>query len=127
MLHVEHRPNEIYLARIQLHPDYQRRGIGLNRTLLRQAHRPGMDLALDVLAVNQRAQALYGRMGLHEVARDGKDNIKIRMSGPDRPRATRLTDLDDDSRPRSEYSRGPEVRDVRATGLPRLPALRQHG
>ncbi|MEU6551069.1 GNAT family N-acetyltransferase [Streptomyces sp. NPDC046915] len=88
LLHVEHRPTETYLARIELHPDHQRRGIGgeLIRGLLHQARRQGRDLTLDVLAVNQRAQALYRRLGLHEVARHGEEDIKIRMStNPHRP------------------------------------------
>ncbi|CAL9614549.1 MULTISPECIES: GNAT family N-acetyltransferase [Streptomyces] len=88
MLHVEHRPTETYLARIELHPDHQGRGIGgrLIRGLLHQARRQGRDLTLDVLAVNQRAQALYRRLGLHEVNRHGENNIKIRMSTkPPRP------------------------------------------
>ncbi|MFE8950590.1 GNAT family N-acetyltransferase [Streptomyces sp. NPDC007856] len=82
MLHVEQRPTELYLARIELDPDYQGRGIGsrLIRTLLHQARRQDKDLTLDVLAVNQRAHALYRRMGLHEIARHGENNIKIRMS-----------------------------------------------
>ncbi|WP_443334814.1 GNAT family N-acetyltransferase [Streptomyces sp. CCNWLW230] len=82
MLHVERRHTEIYLARIELHPDYQGRGIGsrLIHSLLQQARRRGQDLTLDVLAVNQRAHALYRRMGLHEVARHGENDIKIRMS-----------------------------------------------
>jgi ribosomal protein S18 acetylase RimI-like enzyme len=85
MLHTEHRPAELYLARIKLHPDHQGRGIGshLIRTLLRQAHRQGKPLALDVLVVNHRALTLYRRLGLHEVARHGENNVKIRMStGP---------------------------------------------
>ncbi|QPP09208.1 GNAT family N-acetyltransferase [Streptomyces bathyalis] len=82
MLHVEHRPAEIYLSRIELHPDHQGRGIGsrLIRTLLDQARREGKDLTLDVLAINQRARALYLRLGLHQVAPHGENNIKIRMS-----------------------------------------------
>ncbi|MGW0633092.1 GNAT family N-acetyltransferase [Streptomyces sp. NPDC002758] len=82
MLHVEHRPTEIYLARIELHPDHQGRGIGgrLIRSLLHQARQQSRDLTLDVLVVNQRAQALYQRLGLHEVTRHGENNIKIRMS-----------------------------------------------
>ncbi|MFF0795124.1 GNAT family N-acetyltransferase [Streptomyces spiralis] len=82
MLHVEHRPTEIYLARIELHPDHQGRGIDsqLIRSLLHQARRQGRDLTLDVLVVNQRAQALYRRLGLHEETRHGDNDIKIRMS-----------------------------------------------
>lgn len=82
MFHVEHRPTEIYLARIEIHPDHQGRGIGsrLIRGLLHQARHQGRVLTLDVLLVNQRAQALYRRLGLHEVARHGENNIKIRMS-----------------------------------------------
>lgn len=81
MLHVEHRPTEIYLARIELHPDHQGRGIGsqLIRSLLHQARRQGRDLTLDVLVVNQQAQALYRRLGLHEETRHGENDIKIRM------------------------------------------------
>ena len=45
------------------------------------------DLVLDVLAVNQRAQALYRRLGLSEVARHGEGNLRITMrtSRPLRP------------------------------------------
>ncbi|MGW5481529.1 GNAT family N-acetyltransferase [Streptomyces sp. NPDC004008] len=82
MLQVEHRPTEIYLARIELHPDQQGRGIGsqLIRSLLQEARQQDRDLTLDVLVVNQRAQALYRRLGLHEVTRHGENDIKIRMS-----------------------------------------------
>ncbi|MGW0082269.1 GNAT family N-acetyltransferase [Streptomyces sp. NPDC003393] len=82
MLHFEHRVTDIYLARIEIHPDHQGRGIGsrLIRGLLQQARRQGRDLTLDVLVVNQRAQALYQRLGLYEVTRHGEDDIKIRMS-----------------------------------------------
>ncbi|GAB3656332.1 GNAT family N-acetyltransferase [Glycomyces tarimensis] len=82
MLAVEHRDTEIYLGRISIHPDYQGRGIGsrLIADLMRQAREQGRDLVLDVLVVNQRAQALYRRLGLHEVARHGENDIKIRMS-----------------------------------------------
>ena len=39
----------------------------------------GQDLVLDVLTVNHRAQALYQRLGMTEVARHGDGNIKITM------------------------------------------------
>ncbi|MDQ0956214.1 ribosomal protein S18 acetylase RimI-like enzyme [Streptomyces sp. B4I13] len=81
MLHIEHRLTDVYLARIEIHPDHQGRGIGsqLIRSLLHQARQQGRDLTLDVLVVNQRAQALYRRLGLHQVTRHGENNIKIRM------------------------------------------------
>ena len=87
MIDVEHRPTEIYLGRIEIHPSHQGRGIGtrLITALVDEARRNGQDLALDVLAVNQRARALYQRLGLTEVARHGDGNIRIRMrSSPPR-------------------------------------------
>jgi len=59
MLDVEHRPGEICLARIELDPRCQGRGIGtrLITALIEEAARKGQDLALGVLAVNHRALA----------------------------------------------------------------------
>jgi ribosomal protein S18 acetylase RimI-like enzyme len=87
MLDVEYRPGEIYLARIEIHPDHQGRGIGawLISALVGQAGQKGQDLVLDVLTVNRRAQALYQRLGMTEVARHGDNNVKISM------RSTRRT------------------------------------
>lgn len=81
MLDVGYRPGEIYLSRIELHPGQQGRGIGtsLVRALIDEAGQNGQDLVLDVLTVNHRAQALYQRLGLKEVARHGPANIKITM------------------------------------------------
>ena len=81
MLNVEYRATEIYLGRIEVHPDHQGRGIGthLITALLSEADRRGQNLVLDVLMVNHRAYALYQRLGLQEVARHGDNNIKIRM------------------------------------------------
>ncbi|MBI0293958.1 GNAT family N-acetyltransferase [Streptomyces sp. PRKS01-29] len=47
----------VALARIELHPDYQGRGIGsrLIRTLLHQERERRQGLTLDVLVVNHRA------------------------------------------------------------------------
>jgi GNAT superfamily N-acetyltransferase len=87
LIDVEYRPGEIYLSRIELLPAYQGRGIGasLVQALIAEARRGGQELALDVLAVNQRAWALYQRLGLREVGRHGEGGIKIAMrsgSGP---------------------------------------------
>jgi ribosomal protein S18 acetylase RimI-like enzyme len=87
MLHVEVRPAEIYLARIEIDPRYQGQGIGgqIISDLAAQAAHRGSYLVLEVLAVNHRARALYQRLGLTEVARQGDGNIKITMrSGPGR-------------------------------------------
>jgi len=81
MLAVEYRPGEIYLARIELHPDYQGHGIGtwVITALLDEAQRKGQDLVLDVFTVNRRAQALYQRLGMTEVARHGDHDTRITM------------------------------------------------
>lgn len=81
MIDIEYRPGEIYLSRIEVHPSYQSHGIGtrLISALIDEATHKGQDLVLDVLAVNHRAQALYQRLGLAEVARHGDGNIKITM------------------------------------------------
>lgn len=81
LLSVERRPGQIYLARIEIDPRCQGRGIGtrLIRALIEEAGQKGQHLVLDVLAVNHRAQALYQRLGLTEVARHGDGNVKIIM------------------------------------------------
>jgi ribosomal protein S18 acetylase RimI-like enzyme len=81
MLDVEYRPGEIYLSRIEICPDHQGHGIGsrLISALADEARQKGQDLVLDVLTVNHRAQALYQRLGMTEVARHGDGNIKITM------------------------------------------------
>jgi ribosomal protein S18 acetylase RimI-like enzyme len=81
LLDVERRPGEIYLARIEIHPDHQGRGFGtrLIRALIDEAGQQDQELVLDVLAVNQRAQALYRRLGLAEVARHGDDGVRVTM------------------------------------------------
>jgi len=43
----------------------------------RVAGQNSQDLVLDVLTVDRRAQALYQRLGVREVARHGEGNIKI--------------------------------------------------
>lgn len=81
MLDVGYRPGEIYLARIGICPGYQGRGIGtrLISALADQAAQNGQDLVLDVLTVNDRAQALYQRLGMTEAGRHGDGDIKITM------------------------------------------------
>jgi ribosomal protein S18 acetylase RimI-like enzyme len=81
MLAVEYRPDEVYLARIEILPGRQGQGIGTRiiNAILADARRRGQELVLDVLVVNERARALYQRLGLTEVARDGEDGVRITM------------------------------------------------
>lgn len=83
MLHVDGRPAEMYLARIEILPGWQGRGIGtaLIRALIDQAGQHGQDLVLDVLAVNDRARALYRRLGMTEQAvHSGGTKITMRLA-----------------------------------------------
>lgn len=82
MLDVECRAGEVYLARIEICPRYQGRGIGsgIIRALIEQAACQGKDLVLDVLAVNHRARALYRRLGMTETARPGDTKITMRWT-----------------------------------------------
>lgn len=80
MLDVERRQDAIYLARIELLPGFQGRGIGtyIVGGLLDEAAENGKDLLLDVLAVNARAVAFYQRLGISEIA--GCDVGEVKMS-----------------------------------------------
>lgn len=83
MLDVEHRPGEVYLARIEICPPYQGRGLGsaIIAALIDQARQQGNAFTLDVLAVNGRARKLYQRLGLTEAGHDDS-GIKIAMRLP---------------------------------------------
>ncbi len=81
MIHVDYRPDEIYLSRIEILPGYQGRGIGtaLIGALIDEARQRGQAFGLEVLTVNRRAHALYLRLGLTEVARRGDLKIIMRL------------------------------------------------
>jgi ribosomal protein S18 acetylase RimI-like enzyme len=78
---VERGPDAIYLARVEIHPEWQGRGVGgrLLRDLLAEGAAGNRPVILEVLAVNDRARALYRRLGFREVGRLGENGIKIRM------------------------------------------------
>jgi len=65
VLVVEEEGNEIYLAEIQILPEWQGRGIGSSvvRSLMKSAAASGKALTLRVLHVNRRARSLYERLG----------------------------------------------------------------
>ena len=73
MLSVADRPNDIYLWDIELDPAFQGRGIGsaVIQGLQSSSAERGMPLLLEVFAVNDRAKALYARLGFREVGRHG--------------------------------------------------------
>ncbi len=81
VLVVAHQPTEVHLERIEIHPDHQGKGVGgrLIGGLLHEAAGRGLPVTLDVLAVNERAHALYRRLGFHDAGRHGAGDIKIRM------------------------------------------------
>jgi ribosomal protein S18 acetylase RimI-like enzyme len=89
MLSVEYRPDEVYLARIELRPGLQGRGIGTRiiNALRAAARQRGQDLVLDVLVVNERARALYERLGLTEVAPISEGDVKVSMRSANRDAA----------------------------------------
>jgi ribosomal protein S18 acetylase RimI-like enzyme len=81
MLDVVREPGQTYLSRIEILPRFQGQGIGtrLIGELIDEAARQGQDFVLEVLTVNERAQALYRRLGLTEVARRGDVKITMRL------------------------------------------------
>jgi ribosomal protein S18 acetylase RimI-like enzyme len=72
VLIVDESPVEVYLAEIQLLPECQGRGVGtaIVRSLQSRAERSGKPVTLRVLHLNERARALYERLGFratHEI------------------------------------------------------------
>ncbi len=86
ILKLERRPEAVYIALVEIHPDHQGSGIGsaIVRQVIADADRRGRPVELDVLNVNTRAQALYRQLGFVEQYRHGDGDIKIRMrrAGP---------------------------------------------
>ena len=65
VLIVNEDDDQIYLAEIQILPEWQGRGIGSSiiGSLMKSASGAGKPLTLRVLRVNERARALYERLG----------------------------------------------------------------
>lgn len=64
-LRVQERAEELFIASIEVHPSFQRRGIGtaVVREVLAEAARQGKPVALRVLKGNIGARSLYQRLG----------------------------------------------------------------
>jgi len=65
LLHVQHDADGVFLANIQVHPDFQNRGLGtaVIRALLGDAQARREPVRLQVLKVNRAACRLYQRLG----------------------------------------------------------------
>lgn len=83
-LNVDEADGAVVLARIELDPTYQGRGIGghIVGALVSEAASRGEDVVLEVLDVNTRAVAFYSRLGFHESGRPGKHKIEMRYKAP---------------------------------------------
>jgi ribosomal protein S18 acetylase RimI-like enzyme len=71
MLEIEYRPDELFIANIQVRPSAQRRGIGslIINELVAQGRRTNQPVTLQVLEVNHDALRLYERLGFVITAR----------------------------------------------------------
>jgi ribosomal protein S18 acetylase RimI-like enzyme len=78
VLVTEDRPEELYLALIEVAPSYQNQGIGTTivQDLQSQAAAQHKPVVLHVLKANIPAQRLYERLGF---ALDGSEEHKLRM------------------------------------------------
>jgi GNAT superfamily N-acetyltransferase len=85
-LAVEERRDELYVALLELRPEWQGRGIGgaILEDLLARAHESGRALALHCLEANPRARAFYERAGLRVVESD-PPRLLMRSATPSGP------------------------------------------
>ena len=67
VLEIDDRPDELYLALLELSPSWQGKGLGTDvlRSVIAQAKRSNKPLAQHVLRTNPRARAFYKREGLY--------------------------------------------------------------
>jgi ribosomal protein S18 acetylase RimI-like enzyme len=81
VLVVEERDQELYVARIEISPEWQGRGIGsaVIRSLMDEAAASGKELRLDVLHANGRARRLYERLGFDALA-ESKTRTSMRWT-----------------------------------------------
>lgn len=73
--------NEIYVTRIEVHPDWQNRGIGtaVLRRVLQQTREEGKTVSLHVFEINP-ARRLYHRLGF--VTSDQHEGRILMQAGP---------------------------------------------
>ena len=90
VLTVEERPEEIYIAEIQLLPEWQSKGIGSSvvESLVERGKAEGKPVTLRVLRANPRAAALYARLGFGQF-REIETLIYMRREQHSRKRPSR--------------------------------------
>ncbi|MBV4356021.1 GNAT family N-acetyltransferase [Pinibacter aurantiacus] len=78
LLEVQENDNEIFLKNILIVNEYQQKGIGADilKKLIERAVALQKPIRLEVLAVNERAEAFYKRLGFEVTVRN---NIKVCM------------------------------------------------
>ena len=86
LLHVEREPAELFLANIQIHPDFQNRGLGsaVVQTVIETGQQLRLPIRLQVLKVNFRARQLYERLGF-SVSQDTGTHTIMRKLPVGRP------------------------------------------
>ena len=82
VLVVEHKSDEMFLAELQILPDWQGRGVGASivRSLMHDAAACRKPLTLRVLHVNTRARALYERLGFRPLT-EIETHVYLRWDG----------------------------------------------
>jgi ribosomal protein S18 acetylase RimI-like enzyme len=65
LLHVERNLHDVFLANIQIEPEFQNRGLGtaVIRSILAEGQKANVPVRLQVLKVNHAARRLYERLG----------------------------------------------------------------
>lgn len=84
LLHLERETAALFLANLQIHPDFQNRGLGtaVIRDVLATGRRLRLPVRLQVLHVNRRAQQLYHRLGFL-VAGETPTHVMMQWPVPD--------------------------------------------
>lgn len=74
----------IEVAGLQIHPDWQNKGVGTTvmREILAEGGRTGVPVELDVARDNPNAERLYARLGFQRVAENDKDYRMRRVATP---------------------------------------------
>ncbi|MEO7412390.1 MAG: GNAT family N-acetyltransferase [Opitutaceae bacterium] len=81
LLHVEQEPETLFLANLQILPEFQNRGLGsaVVRRVIDEAQAAGFDVRLQVLKSNRSARRLYERLGF-AVTQEGGMHDHLRLS-----------------------------------------------